>query len=61
MSDQEDQKAASELSADDLDIVVGGASVESAEFIKSEESVKLLDKGEQRRKHMSSEDKIKRD
>ena len=61
MSDQKDHKTARELSVEGLDIVVGGASVASAEFVKGEENVKMLNKGEQRHKHVSSEDKAKRD
>ncbi len=63
MSISDDKDGASELSAEDLDMAVGGASVESAEFAKGEENVKLTSKGEQRRKHdlAPREEKAKRE
>ena len=54
MTKQGDEKTkASELSADDLDMAVGGAGkLEAAAVSKGEENIKLADtKAEQHRKH----------
>ena len=62
MSISEDDKA-NELSAEDLDMAVGGASIETAKTANAEENVKLAAKGEQRQKHAATprEEKLKRD
>ena len=63
MSISEDKDNANELSAEDLDLAVGGASIEAAGVTKGEENVKLTSKGEQRRKHdlTPREEKAKRE
>ena len=63
MSDSDDTRKTDELSAEDLDMVVGGASVVSTRFVKAEENVKMSSKGEEHRKQFvaPSEEKEKRE
>ena len=52
MPKQDNESKATELSADDLDMAVGGAAAK-LDFSKDEENVKGSSKAEQHRKHLA--------